>query len=61
MVRSNVRDMPKRRKIKDDPEFRKALEELDRRAVETDQLVAETLARADEVQRKLREAIRRGR
>jgi hypothetical protein len=54
MVKSNVRDMPKRRKIEVDPELLKELEDLRRRMQETDRRIEATMARAEEARRKLR-------
>ena len=62
MVKSSLRAMPNpRKKPRRDSEYWKRLEELDRQREELDREIAETLARADEVQRQLREAIRRRR
>ena len=54
MVKSNVRTMPKRRKVEVDAELLKELHDLRRRMEETDRRIEETLKMADEAQRKLR-------
>ena len=54
MVKSDVRDMPKRRKIEVDPELLKELEDLRRRMQETDRRIEATMERAEEARRKLR-------
>ena len=53
MVKSNVRAMPKRRKIEVDPELLKELEDLRRRMRESDRRVEATLRLADETLRNL--------
>lgn len=55
MVKSVERAMPKRRKIAVDPELLKEIEDLERRMRATDRRIAETMAMADHVQRRLRE------
>jgi hypothetical protein len=54
MVKSNTTAMPKRRKIQVDPELLKELEDLERRMRQTDREIEAVIARAHEVQQKLR-------
>ena len=55
MVKSEARPMPKRRKVLVDPELLKALEDLERRARESDRRTAEVVARAEQLLARLRE------
>jgi hypothetical protein len=58
MVKSNVSSMPKRRKIQVDPELLKQLADLERRMRETDREIEVTLAKAHELQQRLRATYR---
>lgn len=54
MVKSNVRAVPKPRKSRIPPELLEKLEELERRAREDSRKTAEVIARAEQLQRRLR-------
>lgn len=55
MVKSNVRAMPRQRKPRVPPELLEKLRDLERRAREDSQKTAEVFAKAERLQRRLRE------